>query len=175
MYVNFNVLDSKNISWEELMILQIIYQKDYSRLEKYRDGLNSLWKKEMLTLIKEVKKDTPKYMLARLSDKGKRFLKDLSVAEITDESRNLAAKLISLYDNNNLTIANKKKIVELVSWFLAETGFEPNKVYAVVQTYISETPKEFTSNLNNLIWRGESVFATKWQLSQSKLYGLMTK
>lgn len=177
MYINFEILSKNNFSWaeNELLVLQIIKQKQYDLLESCsKDLLNNLYKNGYIQLIKG-NKNVPKYMLVRLSEKAKKFLKDISVAEITSESKELAAKLISLYQNNNLTINNKKKVVEMVSWFLSEVpDFTADKIYETVENYINTENRQFVRSLNNLIWKGESVFATKWQLSQSKLYGLLT-
>lgn len=177
MYINFNLLLKQNFPIDNpLLILQIIHQKEYEFLKNVsKELLIKLFNEEYITKIKPSKKDTPKYLLARLTDKGKKFLKDLSIAKITDESVNLSSKLVSLYKDNGLEIKNVKKIVELISWFLSETDFTPEHIYTVAEDYVQTNNKKFTMNLNNFIWRPESVFQKKWNLSQSKLYSLCQK
>lgn len=177
MYINLDLLEKHDIIWKDnkYIVLQCIKQKEYERLEDCKDILNELWKGDYLTLIKKTSKNIPNYMRVRLSKKGKMFLKDSEIVGITPEGKKLAALLIELYDNRNLKIANKKKVVELISWFLMDSGFEPRDVYQTVEYYVISTGLKYISNLNNLIWKGENLFATNWNLSDSKLYGLMTK
>jgi hypothetical protein len=175
MYINFNLLERVGIKWRdnELLVLQCLKQKDYDVLDVHsRDALNSLYKKGFVTLVKG---NQPAIQRARVSKKGNKFLKDLSVAEITEESKQLAGNLISLYENAGKPVQNKKKIVELTAWFLAETDFSAEEIYNVVEEYIRTEEIKYVSHLQNLIWKGESVFSTNWNLAQSKLYGLLTK
>lgn len=173
MYINFKILVKSGVNAQQLLILQGIKQKEYDMFEKALPHLEKLKENGFLTTIKG-EKTQALYTKFRLSKKGKNFLRDLEIAEITEESLKLSAELISLYEDEGLDIKNKKKIVELTSWFLSETGFNGDDVYQTVSDYINSTEKTYVSNLNNLIWKGESAFSTKWNLSQSKLYGMMT-
>lgn len=173
MYINFKVLTSHKITAQELLILQAVKQSEFEMLSKAEAKLLDLQNRDLLTTIKG-KSSEPLYLKFRLSKKGKTFLRDLEVAEITESSLSLSGNLIALYENEGLEIANKKEVVELVSWFLSETNFDPEAVYQSVSDYLNSTEKKFISNLNNLIWKSKNVYSTKWSLTQSKLYGLMT-
>ncbi len=177
MVINFKTLDKHGFSWKnsEVLVMQCIHQKEYELLEDCRDILNGLYKKDFISLIKRAKKDTPTYMKARLTKKGKSFLKDLQVAEITQESKLVAFELIEMYSSKNLNIGNKKKIVELVAWFIAESQIDADTIADTVNDYILKEDPKFTSKLENLIWKGDSVFSTAWNLSQSKLYQMITQ
>ena len=178
MYVNFDLLEKKEIEWKsnDLLVLQCIRQKEYERLEGCRNSLLRLFKKELVVKIASHPKNKPPYLGARLTMKAKAFLRDLQVASVTEESLGLAKSLIELYEQNNLTVGNRKEIVELVSWFLAETQeYTPDMVYDVVADYVNSTERKFIRSLYTLIWKGKSVFSTNWSLSDSKLYELMKK
>lgn len=178
MYLNFEILEKKGFSWKEneLLVLLCIRQKEYERLEPCRDVLLSLHSKGYVVKLASHPKNKPSYLGARLTMKSKALIRELQIAEITPESTSLAASLVSLYEQYNLNIGNKKKIVELVAWFMAETqDYTPEQVYEAVENYVSTTEKTYISALNNLLWKGESTFSTTWSLSQSKLYTLLTK
>lgn len=174
MIINTSVLDKAGIEWKdnELIVLNLIKQKDFDVLEDCHKTIDKLDEKNFIAYIKDTK--PPKHHRVRITKKGKSFLNYVEIPEITKESLNLAKKLLSLYQSNGLRINNKKKVFELVAWFLAETGFDAKRVYNTVEEYVNNTEPKFTSSLNNLIWKGQSVYSAKWKLSESKLYSLIT-
>lgn len=169
MYINFKLMSKHKITAYEVVILIAIKQNE----EEYVKQADSTTLEDLKLggWIEPLKRTPKKY---KLTKKSKNFLRDLGVAEVTEDSINLAAELINLYEDHNLNITNKKKIVEMVSWFLSETGFAPDTVLATVYDYINSTEKMYVSSLNNLICKLPNVFSTKWTVSNSKLYGLMT-
>lgn len=171
MFINFNLLKESGLSAGELVLLQGIKQKEYLLFSK---SINTLKKLKEQGYLKTVGKETN--IEYRLDKKGKNFLKDLEIADVTNESKYLAMSLISLYEDNGIAITNKKKIVEMVSWFLSEVEFDSEYITSVVADYLqsfSANEKKFISQLHNLIWKGESVYSINWNLSQSKLYGML--
>jgi hypothetical protein len=169
MYINFKLLLKHKIKAGELLLLQGLKQKEYDLFFKSENTLNCLEEKGYL---KKIGKKT--YKDFRLSEKGSKFLKDLQVAEITEDSKRLAMNLISLYEEKGFKITNKKKIVELCAWFLSEVDYSVDDITTVVADYLNITEIKYTSSLQNLIWKGDNVFSNNWSLSQSKLYGLLT-
>src|SRR5688572_200427 len=143
MYINFSILLKDNISWGSLMVLQMVYQKDYQELKPYaKTILTDLYNRGYVTKIQATKKDTPSYILARLSDKGKKLLKLIQTPEVTEDSLWLVQQLLKIYEINGFITAeldkknkekfisnrtkkaiNKQLLVELIAWFLAETQF----------------------------------------------------
>ena len=176
MFINFNILEKNNFDWKDnkLLVLLTIRQKEYNRLVDCREKLIELFKDGYITKVKGNKKD-PEFLKARLSKKGKKLLELLEIPEVTKESENLSIRLIELYKSNGLEkkIGNKNKITKLISWFLGETQFESDDVYNTVETYINSVENKFIRGIEHLVWKGESVFSTKWSLSNSKLYNLM--
>lgn len=174
MVINTTILDKAGIKWKdnELIVLNLIKQKDYDVLEGCAETIEKLAEKNFISYIKDTK--PPDYKRARITKKGRSFLNYVEIPEISQKSWNLAKDLLSLYKNNDLRINNKKQVYEMVAWFLNETGYEPKEVYNTVEEYINSTEPKFTSSLNNLIWKGQSVYSAKWKLSESKLYSLMT-
>ena len=168
MYVNFNLLKRSGLNASELLLLQGIKQKEYSLFSKATKTLKKLEEEGWLKTVG--KKTSVDY---RLDKKAKTFLRDMEIADISGESKYLAQSLISLYEDKGIKITNKKKIVELCSWFLSEIEIEIDVIISVVADYLNTTETKYTSKLDNLLWKGDSVWANNWNLSQSKLYGML--
>ena len=177
MYINFDLLEKEGFEWKnnELLVIFCIRQKEYERLDNCSESLNKLFQRKLVTKTSSLPKNKPAYLGARLTMKAKSFLKELQIAKVTEEAKELTKNLIDLYESRGLLIGNKKEIVELVAWFLAETQEEGAAVYDAVENYVMSTEKTYISKLNNLIWKGKNVFATNWDLADSKLYELLKK
>ena len=68
----------------------------------------------------------------------------------------------------------KLKTESRLIWFMAQTGFGSKPILSVVEEYL-ETSGDFTSSLQNLIWKPSSIYAVHKSLNDSKLYDLMCK
>ena len=123
MYLNFTTLNS-NLSLDHpLFILIALKQNDFS---KFTFSESVIQQTADLELIKRI---SEKYKW-KLSDKGKKLLRDLQIANITDESVSLAKDVSELYYDHGLEnmIGSNKELLKRVSWFLAESGFNPLEI-----------------------------------------------
>lgn len=162
MYLNFDVISKNEFIWQDNLFLCLVALKN--KVEIGDDMAELLILKGFA--IRRGNKVTPTKDAIKL-------LKDCQIAGISDESKGLAQDLIEMYENNGKKVMNKKKVLELLSWFLSETNFSHKTIISVVENYLLTTQPKYISELHNLIWKPENVFSTKWTLSNSKLYGLI--
>lgn len=167
MYINYNLLYSKNLSDIDYHVLQKIFQKEEKLLEPFLDRFNIL---EELGLIQYLKGKEGQAKGVRISRKGKSFLSQLQTMSYTDSIGSLVESLISLYKTNGKHVGNKLEVQSRLIWFIAQTGFSPKVIRLTVEEYLLDNP-EYTMSLENLIWKPASIaFSVHKQLKGSKLY-----
>ena len=169
MYINFDLLFKAEMKSGDLLILLMIKQKEYERLEHHRERLLKLYEEGYVTTIKG-KANTPKYMNARLSKKAVKFLGELEVPNITDEAIKLVEDLMGLVEDLGKNKPNKKKLTFLVNWFMAETGADAETIFSHVEEYISGW-----NVLENMFFKAKNAYTTKPNLAESYLYTLLEK
>jgi DNA-binding MarR family transcriptional regulator len=175
MYINFEYLEKKSVTIYEFLALQIISQKSYDLLVDMREILNSLYKKELVNSTKSINKEKP-YLSVRLTTKGKRVLKEVTIANITDEVTSLSYELISLYESKGFNVGNKREVVKLLSWFMVNTEFSSGEILSATEQYLQgQTEVKFTRSLENFIHKSPSAFSSKWDLGNSMLYETLLK
>jgi hypothetical protein len=175
MYINFEYLEKKSVTFYEFLALLIIRQKNYSSLVGMGETLNSLYKKELVNSTKSVNKEKP-YLSARLTAKGKKILKEVTIPNITDEVTSLSYELISLYESKGFNVGNKREVVKLLSWFMANTDFSSGEILSATEQYLQgQTEVKFTRSLENFIHKSPSAFSSKWDLGNSMLYETLLK
>jgi len=168
MYINFDLLKKKEITTTQLLVLQIIKQKEYERLEGLGNIMNKLFKKGLVMVIKGSKKQLS-YEKARLTKTGKEFLNQVEVPEVTEEAIKLTDDLRNLWIDEGKEVGSQLKILKLVSWYLSETGHNPADIYETV----ADVSKDWF--LHNLIFKAPNYHVTRKDLSESYLYSLMLK
>jgi hypothetical protein len=170
MYINFQLLKKRDVSFEELLTLQIIQQKEYGLLVDKKEVLNSLFVKELISSAKKVD-EAQSYLSARLSSKGKSLLKEIEIAHITDEVTSLSYDLVSLFESKGFKVGNKREIVKLLAWFMANTEFSSGEILGAAEQYLQrQTEVKFTRSLETFIHKSPSAFSAKWDLGNSMLY-----
>jgi hypothetical protein len=177
MIFNVELVIKSGVSDSEIITLLTIKNKGYEYLAIRTDQLNSLKDKEFVEMVKG-KVGTPTYMNARLSKKGKDFLRDISIPGVSEEAKQVLTNACSSYESRGFgeKIGNKKRAVSLISWFLIETSFSAEQVCKAISDYIWGVGElTYCTLLPNLIWKPMSVFETKPNTADSKLYKLMTQ
>lgn len=169
MYINFDLLFKAEMKSGDLLILLMIKQKEYERLEHHRERLLKLYEEGYVTTIKG-KTNTPKYMNARLSKKGVKFLGELEVPNITDEAIKLVDDLMGLVEDLGKNKPNKKKLTFLVNWFMAETGADAETIFS----HVEECYSRFHI-MESIFFKPKNAYTTKPNLADSYLYTLLEK
>jgi len=180
MAFNYEKLRNNNISGNEYLVMLIVKEKDYESLADFDKEILELLENGWLTVTKEFEGKPNKIRGLRNTKKANTLLVDVQSTKVTEESKQLCEELIEIYTHKGYEkkIGNRKKILELCSWFLDATeevdSIEYADIIETVENYLNAVEEKYVSALENLIWKPKSVFATKWTLGDSKLFNLLT-
>lgn len=170
MFINYELLFKKNLTFEDLNTLIQINQKEGLLIQG-----KDLSKYEELDLITYLSAPKEKHLSVRLSKNGKAFLDALSTRGLTEDIGNLTKDLIQMYETESKETGNHLEIQKRLIWFIEETGFGPKAIKTVVDNYLSSSG-DYTMRLDNLIWKGQSLaFSVHFHLKDSRLFDLFTK
>lgn len=170
MIVNFEILKKTHLTDVDFMNLLRINNKYYEDVNLA--DVQHLIAQDWLTTIK-VKKISNSAL--RLSKKAKQLLKTLQVVGITDEAQQLFTRIVDLYINNGheSKIGNRRELIRRISWFLVETNFPQDQVYNLIEDYMLRlNDSTYLTKAENLFWKPANLYASKYTLSQSKLYDM---
>ena len=151
MFINYDLLFKKEITFEELNTLLQINQKESILLEG-----KDFTRFEELGLVMYLKAPKEQSKSIRLSKSGKGFLDSLTTRGLTEEIGILAKEIAQLYEDESKEVGNFLEMQKRLIWFVEETGFGPKAIKDMVEKYIYDSG-EWTLRLDNLIWKGQSL------------------
>jgi len=170
----------KGLSYYDFTLMALIYQNstdDMSEeilLHVTDESLKRLHALDMVSLIKAKKKSDNDFMRIRLSKKGKEVFKNAQIVDYTEQDEALLDKLKEAFTAVDKQIGNDVKVKKMLAWFRTETQLPRKYIYIAIRKYIlglqEENKLKYMPTLENLLWKGQNVFATKWDLADSKLY-----
>lgn len=175
MYINFKMLDSKGLSYSDLVLLQATKQnrvEDLSHvIEKFSDlDIEPLKERGYLTHIKGKKKDSEASKL-RLTKKGVTLLEIFETPEVTEEDLMLYDWMATVYESLSKEIGNKKKTKMYVALFRAHSGIEKNCLATLLDMFVKdEDNMEYNHKLEFAFFKPATVYQVKFELEQSRLY-----
>lgn len=175
MYINLNILSSRNISLEELNIIQLAKQaklEDVSDiLSQYSSIVDILLEKELIEPIKGKKEDTY-FQKIRASKKGNELLDLLSTPIITDGDINMYNYLVSMYLEEDATrsLGNRKAGLRYCAEFRQIMGFTLHEMYYLCQMFVANTT--YTKVLEYVFFEKKNNPYGKFKdnLDSSKIY-----
>lgn len=180
MAINTKYLESKALFPYDFLVLQLISQNTGGEMANYlhlylnSDVLTRLLTLDLITKVKAKNKSQHDYDRLRLSKKGREIFRNAQIEDYTEQDELLLDYLTKLYHSIEKPIGNEERIKQLLAWFRVETGALRKDIYYAVKTYLStfvdNSKTKYIPSLENLIWKPNSVFATKWTLADSKLY-----
>lgn len=177
MIFNTSIYIASFLSDSDFVTLLMVKDKAWNALYERHGDCQNLMVRGWLDTVKP-KKGQSEVETYRLSKKAKAFLIDLEVPELTEERKQVARSLISLYQEHNLEekIGNRRKVLRDVCWFMAETDAGELTIVTSVDDYLSATTdKSYVKKLENLIHELPNAFATKYQIENSYLYTLIRR
>jgi hypothetical protein len=175
MYINFKMLESKGLSYSDLVLLQASKQNRVEALsaviEKFSDlDIEPLKERGYLTHIAGKKKDSEASKL-RLTKKGVTLLEILETPEVTEEDLMLYDWMADVYVNLGKEIGNKKKTKMYVALFRAHSGIEKNCLATLLDLFVKdEDNMEYNHKLEYAFFKPATVYQVKFELEQSRLY-----
>lgn len=180
MYINRKYLISKGLNALDMFSLGLILQNSSEDmtddLREYLSDTDLRLYEDLglVTSVKAKKKGDHEFSLLRLSKKGKEVYRNAQMVDFTIEEEKLLEYISNLYLGVEKPIGNEERVKQLLAWFRVETAYTRKLIFIAVRAFIEsykEAKKEqYIPSLENLLWKGNNIFATKWTLADSKLY-----
>lgn len=177
MYINFEMLSSRGLTINNLVLLQMCKQNKFEDLSTYIENIfgdldfQFLEERELIEYVKPKKKDNTKYQLARISKKGNELLSDLETPEITEEDLTVWAWLADAYKKAGKQIGNIKKGKLWLAEFRVQSGITRNHLVKLCNEFLyDEKCQEYSFRLDYVFFRPTNVFTTRFDLNESKLW-----
>lgn len=176
-YINYEILTSKNLSLNELPVLQLIKQnktEDLSQEIKFQVEDTAIIEKWLnigyIEIIKG-KKGQTEYQKLRTTKLGNKVLEDIATANTSEDSLKIFDWISELYKQSGKELGNQKKTKQFIAQFSKESGIEKNSLAFLIQSFVNdETLFEWSKVLQYLFFKGDSIFAVKFDLYASRLY-----
>lgn len=180
MAINLKYLEKKGLEAYDLFVMDLISQGSSEDmtipLTMYlnEDCLKRLLALELVTTVKKKRKADHDFKVIRLSKKGRTVFLNARKIGFTVEDQELYKHLSKIYDDFDKPIGNPEKVQELLAWFRLESGYSRRQIFKAIRYYLRSQQEEqqgrYIASLENLLWKSDNVFSTKWKLGQSKLY-----
>lgn len=170
----------KGLEPYDLFVMQLILQNASEDMVESlimylnEECLSRLMALDLLSYVKAKRKSDHDFARLRLSPKGKNIYRDANKADYTEEDSALYDALVKIYDSVEKPVGNDIRVKELLAWFRIEGGYSRRQIFKAIKFFISVNEDDhngkYIPTLENLIWKPNSVFSTKWNLADSKLY-----
>lgn len=174
MYINLKFLESKNLTFEKVMLLQLIRQQKFEDCSEYLvDQQKSLRKLEALGYITSIKGDKKASAESKLrtTKEGEEFLQNLEIPEIIEDDLVLFEWVKGIYLSRDKKLGNQKKTKLYIALFRAHSGIERNELATLLSAFVAdEQNMEFSHVLEYVFFRPANVYTTKFSLNESRLY-----
>jgi hypothetical protein len=173
MYINFKILDLKGVSLDDYVLMNIIRQnkfEDVSEKIKEWGGLKELEKYGLIEYVKG-KKDETEFQRVRLSKLGTKWIEDIQTPEINEDDLRIYDWLEGIYKSLGREVGNRKKTKMHIAQFRVHSGISRNALAYLCQEFIEdEEEMEYSFKLEYLFFKPSSVYQTKFDIDQSRLY-----
>lgn len=177
MYLNVDYIHKKGLSLQEVLVLQLIKQ---NKFENQEDNIAIYLDDEMLLKfddlgyldqVKKKRKSDSEFKILRTTKKANDFLDNCEIPEVDEDSIRLFQWVKQIYLNEGKDIGNQKKCKLYIAQFAKESGISRNYLAHLIGEFISdESEMEYSKRMEYLFFKGSSVFSTKFDLHQSRLY-----
>lgn len=178
MYINFSLLNSRQLTPNEFMFLlaaKTNKTEDNSAVIEYhfRDVLEKFKNTNLITFRKPKNKSENDYNTVRLSSVGLEWIDDITTPEVSDGDTKMRNYLCDMYLNNEDTervIGNKKLISIYISILRNHLGLNLHEFYYLCDYFLSV--HTFTRKLENIFLdRNKNRYGSfKSHLEDSPLY-----
>lgn len=179
MYINLDILRSRNLSLHDAAILQVIKQNKVEDCSGYLEGISqtvidNYFEWGLIEFIKPKRKDDSKMKLIRLSKKGTTWLEDITTPETTDGDIKMAEYLFDMYlsmsDDEDREIGNKKLVKLYCAQFRKLLGLDLHQMYWLSYHYVSNLV--YTKKLENIFFvkKDNPYGKFKDNIESSRLY-----
>ena len=175
MYINVNLLKSRNLSLLDLQILQLAKQQRIENvsdvLSEYSENVNTLLSLGYLESIKG-KKDDGEFQKIRTTKLGTETLDLISTPLVTDTDIQMYNYLCTMYleEDSTRTLGNRKAGLRYCAEYRQIMGFTPHEMYYLCEMFVNNVT--FTKVLELIFFsKKENPYGKfKDNLDSSKLH-----
>lgn len=174
MYLNFGLMESRDISLTDVMVLQIAQQNKFEdvgrHLLPFQSDLDKLTQRGLITLIKGKKKD-PIYSKYRLTKAGTKMLEDIQIPDVIEYDLTLFKWAAGIYKAAGKELGNQKKTKMHLAKFRVETGIYGNNLAKLLRAFLGdENNMQYNHKLEYALYKPATAFETRFKLEESRLY-----
>lgn len=177
MIFNTTVFKKQNLTDSEFVTLLIIHSGDYTALFGRDTEIEMLMSEGYLTNVKAKNKSTTATETLRLSKEAKDFLRDLEIADLTDDAKEYVARIQELYGKYGYMDKAKYDVKACVRHMSALLAIKPelswDSIERAVEGYLMQVDPNFVSAMVNLLFKPKNVYNTKFNTDDSKLCKLL--
>ena len=180
MAVNTKYLMEKGLSYYDFTVMQLVAQNTepntYEEIIIHitEESLQRLLTLDMLKLVNKKRKSDHAFTRLRLSKKGNEVFKNAQIVDYTEADEKLLESLKSLFETVDKPIGNDKQVKKLIAWFRVENQYSRKMIFYAIKFFLAKHEEEvktkYIPTLENLLWKPSNVFASKWDMANSRLY-----
>lgn len=163
MYINFKLASKYSLLPVDIVVLQFLKQLRFEKMDY------SMYDIHIIALEKQGFVDRLKDRSPRLSKKGSNILELIQIPDATENHVELAKYLLEKYKEEDKILCSKNKLIELISWFCAETSLTADELYNLIEQYFSTDDSKFNKRLDYLFFKPENMYQKK-TINSSRLY-----
>lgn len=170
----------KGLSYYDFTVMQLIAQNTDPKIHEEiilhmtDESLTRLQALDMLKLVNLKRKKDHEYTRLRLSKKGNNVFKNAQIVDYTEADELLFASLDQLYHKMDKPVGNDKQVKKLLAWFRVENQYSRKMIFHAIKYFLMKYEEEgkakYIPTLENLLWKPTNVFASKWDMANSRLY-----
>jgi len=174
MYINLQLLQSRQINLEELGLLQAIKQnrtEDNSEYLRQHLSEQQIRRFEELSLLEYTKTGKDIFKRLRTSKKGNTWLQDFESYGVLEQDAVVYNWMKDLYLQLGKEIGSEKKCKQLIAWFRTESNISKNSLIHLLRTFVSDEDRmEFSKVLQFVFWVPAHRYQKDPALEDSKLW-----
>jgi hypothetical protein len=176
-YINFEILESKQITPLEYLILQCCKQMKTEDVSKQlielcgdEEPLINLEQRDFVQFVKGKAKDNF-FQKARLSARGTELMDLIETPFIIPEDVVVWDWLSRHYEKEGKEVGNAKKGKIWLASFRANSGIAKNHLVTLCLAFTKdEAQMEYSKRLDYVFFKPDNVFTTRFELDSSKLW-----
>lgn len=160
MYINVNILKSKNLSVKDVGLLQVIKQNKFEDCSEWLEGnlppiiMGNYLEAGLIEFVNPRKKGDSKFKVIRLSKKGSTCLDDIFTPEVEEGDLTMAEYLFDMYlsmsDDPEREIGNRKLVKLYCAQFRRIVGLTLHEMYWLSYYYLQNLV--YTKKLENIFF-----------------------
>jgi hypothetical protein len=176
-YINFEILENKQITPLEYLILQCCKQMKTEDVSKQlielcsdEEPIINLEQRDFVQFVKGKAKDNF-FQKARLSAKGTELMDLIETPFIIPEDVVVWDWLARHYEKEGKEVGNAKKGKIWLASFRANSGIAKNHLVTLCLAFTKdEAQMEYSKRLDYVFFKPDNLFTTRFELDSSKLW-----